>query len=135
MCGTPLREKSTMKVANSTQAVRSTDNLSLSKYRAYSQAQLDDIPQLAQLSTEDRAIIKAIRAVLPFRANSYVIDQLIDWSAIPNDPIYQLVFPQRGMLDPGDLARMVDLICRDAPATDIEQAAHDIRQRLNPHPA
>src|SRR4029079_12558067 len=80
-------------------------------------------------------VMQAIAAVLPFRTNSYVIEELIEWSAIPNDPIYQLVFPQRGMLGPADLDRMIDLLHRKAPAAEIERAAHEIRMRLNPHPA
>ena len=42
--------------------------------------------------------MKAVSAVLPFRVNEYVTDELIDWSNIPEDPIYQLTFPQEGML-------------------------------------
>ena len=40
----------------------------------------------------------AAASVLPMRANNYVIDELIDWSNIPDDPIFQLVFPQPGKL-------------------------------------
>ena len=38
----------------------------------------------------------AAATVLPMRANNYVVEELIDWSDIPNDPIFQLVFPQPG---------------------------------------
>ncbi len=40
--------------------------------------------------------MKAVSAVLPFRVNNYVIQDLIDWNNIPDDPIYQLTFPQPG---------------------------------------
>ena len=36
--------------------------------------------------------------VLPFRVNSYVVDELIDWSRVPDDPIFRLTFPQAEML-------------------------------------
>ena len=39
----------------------------------------------------------AAASVLPMRANNYVVEELIDWSNIPDDPIFQLVFPQPGM--------------------------------------
>jgi hypothetical protein len=35
---------------------------------------------------------------LPFRTNNYVIEELIDWNNVPADPIFQLTFPQPGML-------------------------------------
>ena len=54
--------------------------------------------------------MKAVSAVLPFRVNSYVVDTLIDWSAIPEDPIYKLVFPQPGMLPQDDLTRLMALV-------------------------
>jgi len=38
----------------------------------------------------------AAASVLPMRTNNYVVEDLIDWSNIPDDPIFQLVFPQPG---------------------------------------
>lgn len=39
------------------------------------------------------------------------------------------------MLSPVDLARMVGLLRVDASAAQIQQAAQEVRLRLNPHPA
>ncbi|MCZ7679179.1 MAG: hypothetical protein M5U28_10675 [Sandaracinaceae bacterium] len=61
--------------------------------------QLDRIPQLARLPAEERLAMKAVAAVLPFRVNRYVLDELIDWDRVPDDPMFQLTFPQRAMLD------------------------------------
>jgi len=38
-------------------------------------------------------------SVLGFRVTSYVADELIDWPAGPDDPIYRLVFPAEDTLD------------------------------------
>lgn len=40
----------------------------------------------------------AAASVLPMRTNNYVVTQLIDWSAVPDDPMFQLTFPQPGKL-------------------------------------
>ena len=74
-------------------------------------------------------------AVLPFRTNAYVIDELIDWGAAPDDPVYRLVFPQADMLPAADVARISALLARAAPEPEIKAAAHEVRMRLNPHPA
>ena len=37
--------------------------------------------------------MRAVASVLPFRTNNYVVDNLIDWNNIPDDPIFQLTFP------------------------------------------
>lgn len=78
--------------------------------------------------------MRAVAAVLPFRTNSYVVDELIDWMAVPDDPVFRLTFPQGEMLAPADLSRMMDLLRRSAPRQELRQAAHEIRLRLSPHP-
>ncbi len=73
-------------------------------------------------------------AVLPFRVNEYVLDELIDWSAIPDDPIFRLTFPQREMLAPADFDAIDGLIRGGAPDSEVEAAAATVRAALNPHP-
>jgi len=104
-------------------------------FRAYSAKHLDMLTGRAGLSPEDRLAVRAVATVLPFRTNGYVIENLIDWDAAPDDPIYRLVFPQPDMLPRADVARLSHLLDRDAPADQIRAVAHEIRMRLNPHPA
>jgi KamA family protein len=105
------------------------------RFRAYTARHLDELTRRAGLSEADRLAVRAVAAVLPFRANSYVTEQLIDWQAAPDDPIYRLVFPQPDMLPADDVTRLADLIAADAPDDRIQSVAHEIRMRLNPHPA
>lgn len=109
--------------------------LKQSSYRAFTLRDLPAIPQIAALPAEQRLQLRAVASVLPFRVNRYVIDQLIDWSRVPDDPIYQLTLPQPEMLAAADLATMTDLLRREAPPAEVEAAARAIQQRLNPHPA
>jgi len=104
-------------------------------YRAYGRKDIDSIPQLARLSRDIRTGMKAVAAVLPFRTNNYVVEELIDWSRIPRDPIYQLTFPQSDMLESRDFEQLVDLFHREAPESVIQEAAREIQMRMNPHPA
>ena len=104
------------------------------KYKAFHRKQLDQIPQVRDLPRETREAILAVSAVLPFRVNSYVIDELIDWTLVPDDPIYQLTFPQQGMLEPGDFERMRGLVRGSASELEIRAAAREIQMRMNPHP-
>ncbi|AWI08643.1 KamA family protein [Ereboglobus sp. PH5-5] len=105
------------------------------KYRAIQRRDLDSLPQLSGLSTEELLGMKAVAAVLPFRVNEYVIEELIDWDAIPQDPMFQLSFPQPDMLATDDLAAMRQLIADDAPAAEQSALAHAIQLKMNPHPA
>ena len=73
--------------------------------------------------------------VFPFRVNNYVVDELIDWEKAPEDPIFQLTFPQSEMLDPSVRARMASLTSAGAPSAEIQQVARRCQMELNPHPA
>jgi len=108
------------------------------KFRAIQRHDLDareTLPQLDALGPDARLAMKAVSAVLPFRTNPYVIDELVDWSAAPDDPMFQLTFPQPGMLEAADLERMMTLVARGASEDAVRAAARDIQARMNPHPA
>jgi KamA family protein len=105
------------------------------RYRAYTRKDVDRIPQLHAMNEGERMAMRAVSAVLPFRVNNYVLEELIDWSNIPGDPIYQLTFPQPEMLDESDFFTMLRLESDGAPTAAVKAAARDIQQRLNPHPA
>jgi KamA family protein len=104
-------------------------------FRVYTRRDIDKIPNLQWLPRRLRQSMKAVSAVLPFRVNDYVIEDLIDWDDIPNDPIYQLTFPQPDMLETEDYERMLDLVRRDATSEEMLLAAREIQNKLNPHPA
>ena len=107
----------------------------LSHYKVYTAKQWENIPQLQQFPEEIRLQMQAVAQVLPFRVNQYVIDHLIDWSNVPHDPMFQLTFPQPGMLEPDDLQQIVSLLQKQAGKDEIKTAVRAIQQNLNPHPA
>ena len=105
------------------------------RFRPLLRRNIDDIAARFGLNAEQTIAMKAVSAVLPFRTNAYVLENLIDWSNVPDDPIFQLTIPQAGMLDSGDFAHMCSLVRRDAPTAEIKSHARAIQDRLNPHPA
>ena len=104
------------------------------RYRAILRHGLPSLPQIQALDADARLAMMAVSAVLPFRVNHYVIEELIDWDDIPDDPVYQLTFPQRGMLASEDLSVMQDLVRKDASQDELQEAARKIRYRMNPQP-
>jgi L-lysine 2,3-aminomutase len=69
---------------------------------------------------------------MPFRTNPYVVEQLIDWNRVPDDPLYAVTFPQREMLAEDDYRRIRDLIRARAPSELLEAEAQRIRRTLKP---
>jgi L-lysine 2,3-aminomutase len=102
------------------------------RFRAYGPKQLTRIADHYPLDAELRETIRLFSLVLPFRVNSYVLDELIDWKRVPDDPTFRLVFPQPGMLDAEDERTLAAL--SDSPK-QLAEAIARIRKRLNPHPA
>ena len=96
---------------------------------------IDNIPQLKILSDDERFAIKVVSNVLPFRTNNYVIEELIDWDKVPNDPLFQLTFMQRGMLSEDQFDTMADALRNKSSPAIVKQTAEEIRLALNPHPA
>jgi KamA family protein len=105
------------------------------RFRAYGRRHLDLLPEIGRLSVDQRIALKAVSSVLPFRVNDYVLRELIDWDDIPNDPIFQLTFPQAGMLERADLLRLEDMVARGEEGAPLEQLVNEIRRRMNPNPA
>ena len=105
------------------------------RFQVYTQRDLERIPQLQRLPEEQRFAMRVLSSVLPFRANEYVVDELIDWDAVPDDPIYRLIFPQEAMLSAEHFAAMADLLRKGADKQEIQAKAREIRRELNPHPA
>lgn len=104
------------------------------KMRFYGLKDIENIPQLKSLSEDDRFVLKVVSNVLPFRTNNYVVENLIDWNNIPDDPMFQLTFPQRGMISKNHFDRMADALRKDSSQDEINSTAHEIRMELNPHP-
>ena len=105
------------------------------KYQAYTLGNLASLPQHERLSTEQIRAIEVVGNVLPFRVSSYVTDELIDWDHLDDDPMFNLTFPQRGMLLDPDYHAMDQALQSGADRREIQAVANEIRARLNPHPA
>ena len=86
------------------------------RFRAYTAKHLDALTVRAGLGEAERLAVRAVGTVLPFRTNAYVIDELIDWGAAPDDPLYRLVFPQADMLPAADVARIAALLAAARPS-------------------
>lgn len=86
------------------------------------------------LSADQKFSIEVVGRVLPFKVDNYVIDELIDWSNIPDDPVFQLTFSQRGMLSDKQFNLVADALRRGASEKEMTSLTNAIRRELNPHP-
>jgi len=104
-------------------------------YKSYSLRNYEEISQMNKLSDSDKKAIELVGNVLPFKTNNYVVDNLINWNDIPNDPIYTLTFPRKEMLLGSHYNKVEELIKKNVPREIFLEEVNKIRMELNPHPA
>lgn len=104
-------------------------------YEAITLRNFETLPELQRLPAELREAIQVVGQVLPFKSNRYVVDHLIDWDQVPDDPMFRLTFPQREMLQPEHYEQIASLLKKGADKHVLKSAADEIRLTLNPHPA
>lgn len=104
-------------------------------YKAYTLSNFKQIPQVQKLSEEQLFSIEVVGNVLPFKTNNYVVNELIHWENVPNDPMFILTFPQKDMLSPEHYNEMAEVLKNNPTKNQIKETALKIRNQLNPHPA
>lgn len=105
------------------------------QYISYSLHNFRNIPQITQLSDEQIEAIEIVGRVLPFKTNNYVVENLIDWNNIPDDPIFTLTFPRKEMLPKVAYNKVKTMIDSGEDKTIIDAEINKIRLELNPNPA
>ncbi len=103
--------------------------------KTYTLSNFRKLPQIQKMSEEKKFEMEVVGNVLPFKTNNYVIEQLIDWNDIPNDPMFVLTFPQKEMLVSKHYEQMETILRKNADKKEIQEIANEIRLQLNPHPA
>ena len=105
------------------------------KIQSYSLHNYKKLTQISKLTEEQIEAIEVVGNVLPFKTNNYVVDELINWENLENDPIFKLTFPQKGMLSEAHYAKMKEALKSGVSKDQLKIIANEIRNELNPHPA
>lgn len=106
----------------------------MQKFKSYTINKLEVIPQLRGLSSEQLEEIKIVSSIYPFKTNNYVLEELIDWNNIPEDPIFRLNFPHKEMLLPEDFDQLKN-VRTNGTDKEFKELVYNIRIKLNPHPS
>lgn len=101
-------------------------------YRPFSWKHLD---RIHPLRPEVKTTIQTLAQVFPFKVNPYIVDELIDWDRVPDDPIFRLFFPVPDMLTGEEFDTLHRLVQGGTHGGEIREKVRAIQMRLNPHPA
>lgn len=105
------------------------------KYQAFGAKNFRTIPQILSFSEKRLHEIETVANAIPFKTNNYVVDELIDWSNIPNDPIYTLTFPRRELLKPAYFRSISAAVQKKLPDAELLSVVRTVQNKLNPDPS
>jgi L-lysine 2,3-aminomutase len=96
------------------------------KYTAYSAKSFRNSRYFNYLSEARQREFTITTQVLHFKVNNYVLDNLLDWDNLKQDPMFTLLFPQKSMMLAQDYQRIADSIHFNAPEYLVKLARHSL---------
>ncbi len=102
------------------------------KFVSYNQHSFKKTPYYNRLPSNEKEVFDILTSIFHFKVNTYVLDHLIHWDTIPNDPIYKLVFPRKEMLSPIDYNHLKTLYHNGLKSKDIIPFVQHIKQKMHP---
>ncbi|SEL68313.1 L-lysine 2,3-aminomutase [Aquimarina amphilecti] len=78
-------------------------------FKSYNNKSFKQTEYYTRLPKDEKEIFDVLSSVFHFKVNNYVLAHLINWEAIPEDPIYKLVFPRKEMLSAFDYEKLKQL--------------------------
>ena len=103
-----------------------------SKFKPYTRQTIFLARQWRWLSADQQEAVQVMSHVMPFRTNEFVLEQLIDWNKLPDDPIFRLTFPQRDMLPAEEYAQLREQVLFKKNGAAIADMVRKIQMRMNP---
>lgn len=105
----------------------------MTKFKPYGIRTIKESPYWGRLPFEFQEALELIGQVLAFRANEYVLENLIDWDNIPDDPMFRMIFPHPDMLSAGDYGSLRD-VTNSGNTAALNEFIRNLRERMNPQP-
>ena len=105
------------------------------EYKAFTSRNFRSIPQIENLPERFRKDMEIVATVLPFKSNSYVVNELIDWENFEQDPIFKLTFPVMEMLSQEHFESIEQALDSNMESNQFKSLCNKISLELNPHPA
>ena len=105
------------------------------RFLSYDNKRIHLLPQLKRLDVITREGMLNAAQIFPVKINSYVADQLVDWNAAPDDPIYRLLFPHPDMLSQWAKDEVNAIREGNFSKEETNDRLRNIRDQMNPHPA
>jgi len=102
------------------------------KFKNYNNNTFKKTTYYTNLPIEAKEEFDILSSVFHFKVNNYVLENLIDWKNIPNDPMYRLVFPRKEMLSVMDYEFLEVLFRQGLKADELNVFVQRVRKKMSP---
>lgn len=102
---------------------------------SYNYDKLLRFKQVKKLTEKQLFDLQVVSTILPFKVNNYIINELINWDDIENDPMFTLYFMNKKMLKEDQFNLAADIYRKNLSDSEKNRIIKEIREDLNPHPA
>ncbi|WP_271782628.1 KamA family radical SAM protein [Aquimarina algiphila] len=102
------------------------------KFISYNNTSFKKTTYYKRLPENEREVFDILSSVFHFKVNNYVLEHLIDWETVPNDPIYKLIFPRKEMLQPTDYKTLLLLHQSGLDEKTLFQFVQKVKKKMYP---
>ncbi|HAA18146.1 MAG TPA: lysine 2,3-aminomutase [Cytophagales bacterium] len=102
------------------------------KYIPYSAERFRGSAYYRELPHEEKQTFDVLTYLFPFKTNQYVLENLIHWDAVPEDPIYRIVFPRREAISDEDFGMLLQYLRSGADKEAMRQMVQFVRKKYRP---
>lgn len=102
------------------------------KFKTYTNTSFKRTRYYNELPLEAREEFDILSSVFHFKANNYVLENLISWENAPNDPMYKLVFPRKEMLSSIDYEFLKELFNNGLKENELDLFVQRVRKKMFP---
>jgi L-lysine 2,3-aminomutase len=100
------------------------------EYKIYTKNTIEEIPQWKFLPESLKTELKITTSFFHFKVNNYIIDELINWSSVPEGRLFKLTFPYKEMFDKDDYNYLYEIYKRDSIGSEFNSAKDAIRAKM-----
>jgi len=102
------------------------------KFISYNNTSFKKTEYYSGLPKEEKQVFDVLSSVFHFKVNNFVLEHLIDWSSVPNDPIYKLIFPRKEMLSSVDFQTLQMLYQSGLEEKTLMRFVNGVKQKMYP---
>lgn len=102
------------------------------KYQAFNRTRFKSSEYYQKLPLAEKKVFDTLTHFFPFKANNYVLENLIEWDLVPHDPMYRLLFPRKEILGEARYSRVKQIFDSNLDPKGQSEKLKEIKDEVKP---